>query len=384
MPVPFLTLKAQTESIRKEIEKEFAEIIDNTGFVLGPKVKAFEENFAEFCGVDHCIAVSSGTAAVHLMLWAADMPKGSGIIVPANTFIASAEGISLAGHIPVFVDVSPGTYNISPSGLEKFLQENRSGNSYQDPRSGAEIRAILAVDLYGQAAEMKELEKITESYGLLLFEDACQAHGASIGKRKTGSFGTASAFSFYPGKNMGAWGEGGAVSTRSSGFAEKIRMLRDHGSNKKYHHSLEGHNYRMSAFQGAVLGVKLKYIKSWNDGRSAAAERYCRLLEDVAVELPERLDGYRHVFHLFAVHTPYRDELREFLAEREIGAGLHYPIPLHLQPAYEHLGYRKGDFPVAEYNAFNNLTLPMFPELNEEQQQEVTSAIKEFFKTKKL
>ena len=377
MPVPFLDLKKQTAMIRDEVESEFREIIDTGWFVLGPKVEAFENGFAELCGARHCIAVSSGTAAVHLGIWSCDLPRGSGIMVPANTFIATSEAITLAGQVPVFVDVCPDTYNLSPTEVEGFISENRTGDGIVDPKSGATVRGIVAVDLYGQVADLPRLQEIADENGLALVEDACQAHGAHSGSGPAGSFGNAAAFSFYPGKNMGSWGEGGAVTTNSDETASRIRMLRDHGSAKKYHHDVEGHNYRMSAFQGAALGVKLKYIDQWNDGRRAAAARYAELLQGVDLELPVELDGNRHVYHLYAAHANDRDALRDALGEQGIGAGLHYPIPLHLQPAYAHLGYERGELPVCEYNADHNITLPMFPDLAAEQQEEVARAVAE-------
>ncbi|MCD4775262.1 MAG: DegT/DnrJ/EryC1/StrS family aminotransferase [Candidatus Aegiribacteria sp.] len=379
MSVPFLDLKTQYKQIKGEIENELTEVLDTCYYVLGPKVASFEEKFAEITGTRFCVAVSSGTAAVHLMIWAADLPTGSGIIVPPNTFTASTEGIVLAGHIPVFVDVDRDTFNLSPEKVESFLESCSEGGRPIDPKTGAEIRGILAVDLYGQPAELPELEKISEHYGLLLFEDACQAHNASRNGRPAGSFGTAAAFSFYPGKNMGAFGEGGAVTTNSEAIAAKVRALRDHGSREKYYYDYIGHNYRMSAFQGAVLGVKTKYISQWNDRRREAASRYNELLSDLPVELPVENGDVRHVYHLYAIHLPERDSLRNFLSDREVASGLHYPLPLHVQKAYSYLGYEAGDFPVAEYNSTNNVTLPMFPDITESQQDTVAAAMISYF-----
>lgn len=379
MPVPFLDLKTQYSQIREEIEKEISDVLETCYYVLGPKVAAFEERFAEIAGTGNCIAVSSGTAAVHLMIWASDLPRGSGIIVPPNTFTASAEGIILAGHVPVFVDVDRDSLNLSPVAVREYLEESSTGGRPVDSRTGAEIRGILAVDLYGRPAAMPELERISGEYGLLLFEDACQAHDASRDGRQAGSFGDAAAFSFYPGKNLGAFGEGGAVTTNSDELAARIRTLRDHGSREKYYYDFIGHNYRMSAFQGAVLGVKAAYIHRWNDRRIEAARNYGRLLRDLPVTLPSEDDEARHVYHLYAVHTEERDELRKFLADRDIASGLHYPLPLHTQKAYSYLGYGKGDFPVSEWNSSCNITLPMFPDITEDQQQTVAEGIRDFF-----
>lgn len=382
MSVPFLDLKTQYNQIKDEIESELSEVLDTCYYVLGPKVASFEEKFAEIAGTKYCIAVSSGTAAVHLMIWAADLQPGSGIIVPPNTFTASGEGIILAGHIPVFVDVAKDTLNLSPDKVQSFLESCSAGGSPIDPKTGAEIRGILAVDLYGQPAALPELEKISERYGLLLFEDACQAHNASRDGRSAGSFGTAAAFSFYPGKNLGAFGEGGAVTTNSENIAGRVRTLRDHGSREKYHYDFIGHNYRMSAFQGAVLGVKSRYISQWNDRRREAAKRYKELLSGFPLELPVEDVDVRHVYHLYAIHTPKRNELGKHLGEMNVASGLHYPLPLHTQKAYSYLGYEEGDFPVSEWNSSCNLTLPMFPDITEDQQTIVAEAVRSYFSKK--
>jgi len=380
MGVPFLDLKAQYNQIKDEVKPELEEVMESCHYVLGPKVKNFEEKFAGICGVKHCIAVSSGTAAVHGMIWAARIQAGSGIITPPNTFTATAEGIVLAGHVPVFADADPGSWNLSPERTEEYLSSCSSSGKPVDPRTGAVIRGILAVDLYGQAADYRSLQRIADRFGLFLFEDAAQSHDGSRDGTGTGSFGNAASFSFYPGKNMGAWGEGGAVTTNDDGIAQMMRSLRDHGSSEKYYYSAIGHNYRMSAFQGAVLGVKAKYIHEWNNKRIAAAAVYADLLADLPLELPATDPGTRHVFHLYAVHTPLRNELQKHLAENGIGAGFHYPEPLHTQKAYEYLGFKKGEFPVCEKNAAENITLPMFPEITREQQMEVAGSIRAFFR----
>ncbi|MCK4672083.1 MAG: DegT/DnrJ/EryC1/StrS family aminotransferase [Candidatus Aegiribacteria sp.] len=380
MPVPFLDLKTQYNQIKDQIKPELEEVLDTCYYVLGPKVAAFEETFAKIAGTEHCIAVSSGTAAVHLMIWASDLEPGSGIIVPPNTFTASAEGIVLAGHVPVFVDVDKQTFNLSPLKVEELLEGCSSTGNPVDPKTGVRIKGILAVDLYGQPADLQGLERIAEKYDLHLFEDACQSVDASRAGRPAGSFGTAAAFSFYPGKNLGAYGEGGAVTTNSDKLAVKVRQLRDHGSTEKYHYDFIGHNYRMSAFQGAVLGVKSRYISQWNDNRIRAAARYEELLCDLPVELPCREESVRHVYHLYAIHTPKRDNLRNHMNELSVASGLHYPFPLHTQQAYAYLGYKEGEFPVAEYNSSNNLTLPMFPDISDEQQELVAEAVKSFFR----
>jgi dTDP-4-amino-4,6-dideoxygalactose transaminase len=380
MGVPFIDLKAQYLQIKHEILPEIDEVLETCNYVLGPKVKNFEEKFAALCGVKHCVALSNGTAAVHGMIWATDIPSGSGLITPPNTFTATTEGIIFAGHVPVFVDADPVTWNLSPEKTEEFLENCSSTGKPVDPKTGALIRGIVAVDLYGQPADFQALQKIADRFGLFLFEDAAQSHNASRNGKNSGSFGNAASFSFYPGKNMGAYGEGGAITTDSDHIAGRMRILRDHGSQEKYFYNFVGHNYRMCAIQGAVLGVKVRYINEWNNNRIKAAERYSRLLADLPVELPVTARDTRHVFHLYALHTPVREKLREFLAAKQIGAGLHYPEPLHTQTAYKYLGYSKGDFPVCEKNAYQNVTLPMFPEITETQQIEVASAVKDFFR----
>lgn len=379
MPVPFLDLKAQYRQIADEVQSELHEVMENTSFVLGPKVRSFEERFAVLCGTRHCVALSSGTAAVHSMLWAAGLPAGSGVILPPNTFTATAEGVILSGHVPVFVDAMKGSWNLCPNRTARFLDENSGSGKPVDPRTGAVVRALLPVDLYGQPADMPEFEALASKWGLLLFEDACQAHAASLGGRPAGSFGDAAAFSFYPGKNLGAYGEGGAVTTNSDELAATIRTLRDHGSSEKYFYSIIGHNYRMEGFQGAVLGVKLSYLQGWTEQRRAAARRYGELLSGLPLELPVEMPGAVHVYHLYAAHAEKRNELGTYLREKGIGSGLHYPYPLHLQKAYAYLGYGEGDFPVSEYNSSRNITLPMFPEITPEQQAEVAESIRAFF-----
>lgn len=379
MPVPFLDLGSQYRAIRGEILPELNEVFESTAYILGPKVRSFEEAFASFCGTRHCIGLSSGTDAVHAMLAAADLPRGSGVITPPNTFTATVEGIVLAGLVPVFVDVSEGTWNLCPERTCEFLKSCSGTGRPVCPRTGAVVRAILPVDLYGRPARMQDFERLASDWGLMLFEDACQAHGASRGGRRAGSFGTAAAFSFYPGKNLGAWGEGGAVTTDSDALAARIRSLRDHGSSEKYFYEHIGHNYRMEAIQGAVLGVKLRHLPDWNAARAAAAAIYGELLSGLPVELPPVEEGVVNVYHLYPVHTEHRRELGAHLGAAGIGSGLHYPHPLHLQKAYSHLGYGRGDFPRAEYNSDRNLTLPMFPEITESQQQEVAAAVASFF-----
>jgi dTDP-4-amino-4,6-dideoxygalactose transaminase len=282
--------------------------------------------------------------------------------------------------VPVVVDTEDRTWNLDPVLVEAYIAKNRTPSGVVDPRTQAIVRAVMAVDLYGQPADHTRLESITRAEGMMLFEDAAQSHDANRDGRPAGSFGVAASFSFYPGKNMGAFGEGGAITTDDRELNEKARSLRDHGSRDKYYYDYIGHNYRMCAIQGAVLGVKARHIHRWNDQRREAASRYGQLLKGLPLQLPDEAPSSRHVFHLYAVHTPRRDDLRNFLSERGIASGMHYPHPLHLQKAYAHLGHRPGDFPVSERNSIENLTLPMFPGITPAQQREVADAIAAFFR----
>ncbi len=379
MAVPFLDLKSIYNEIRDEVTPEINEVLESCGYVLGPKVSAFEEKFAKICGTRFCVAVSNGTAALHCMISASGLEPGSGIIVPPNTFTATVEGIILAGMVPVFVDVEDRTWNLDPAKVTAFIEANRSGGAVIDPRTHAVVRAVMAVDLYGQPADHTRLERIALEHGMRLFEDAAQSHDANRDGRPAGSFGVAASFSFYPGKNMGAFGEAGAVATNDEELCARAKSLRDHGSRDKYFYEYIGHNYRMCAIQGAVLGVKARHIHRWNDLRREAAARYKSLLNGLPVQLPEEAASTRHVYHLYALHTPKRDALREFIQARGIASGLHYPHPLHLQKAYAYLGHCRGDFPVSERNALENVTLPMFPGITPAQQQEVADAVSAFF-----
>ncbi|MBK8551325.1 MAG: DegT/DnrJ/EryC1/StrS family aminotransferase [Ignavibacteria bacterium] len=367
MNIPFIDFKKLHDPIKEEINTAIQKIIDNNSFILGKAVSDFENEFAKAHDVKHCIGVSSGTDANHLALWALGIKAGDEVIIPANTFIATAWGATLCGATPVFVDCDSESYNIDPKKIEEIIT----------PKT----KAIVAVHLYGQPAEMEELKKIADKHNLFLIEDAAQSHIAEYKGRKIGGLSRVASFSFYPGKNLGAFGEGGAVTTNDDEIALKVKMLRDHGSVKKYYHESYGHNYRMEGIQGAVLGVKLKYLKDWTQKRRAAAKKYIELLKDVKqIKLPSELSDLSHVYHLFVIQTPDRDNLQKFLNENEISNGLHYPIPLHLQKCFEHLGYKKGDFPVTEKLADECLSLPMFPHLTDEQIEFVCNKIKEFYK----
>lgn len=391
MNIPFLDLKAQYQSIKEEIIPEINDVLENTAYILGKKVQAFEEAFAKAHNAKYCYGVSSGTDGNHMVLWALGIGNGDEVIVPANTFIATAWGATLCGAKPVFVDCHPDSYNIDPEKIINAITEK--------------TKAIVAVHLYGQPADMDAIKKVLASINFIeekigvfrnsktgqiiyLVEDCAQAHLSEYKGKKVGTLGVASSWSFYPGKNLGAYGEGGAVMTNDDDLAKKFKMIRDHGAEQKYIHHIYGHNYRMEAIQGAVLGVKLKYLEGWTEGRRRVAKKYYELLKDLnSIKLPKEMDYAKHVYHLFVIQVVkenlneenLRDKLQKFLNENGISTGLHYPIPLHLQPCFESLGYKKGDFPVSESLAENGLSLPMYAELKDDQIEYVAEKIKEFF-----
>lgn len=374
MKVPFLDLKAQYELIRDEIVDGLQEVLDNTAFAGGPFVEKFEKDFGPFCQCKFAIGVDSGTAALWMALLALGMGPGDEVIVPVNTFIATAEAVSFTGAVPVFVDCDE-YYNVDVNKIAAAIQkaEDRRQNSER------RIQAIIPVHLYGQPANMDAVMTLAEEYGLAVVEDACQAHGAEYKGRRAGSIGDAGCFSFYPGKNLGAYGEAGAIVTNNAELAAKLRMFRDHGQWKKYYHSIIGWNARMDGFQGAVLATKAKYIEGWTRKRQENARLYDELLSQIeGVEIPKQLDGVSAVYHLYVIQVDDRDGLQEYLHKNDIGTGLHYPVPLHLQEAYKHLGYKEGDFTIAERAAKRILSLPMYPELTEIQICYVCDKIKEY------
>ncbi len=376
MKVPFLDLKAQYQTIKDEVDPAIQDILDNTAFILGKSVLQFEKEFANAHNVNHCIGTSSGTDSNHLALWALNIKQGDEIIIPANTFIATAWGATLCGAKPVFVDCHPASYNIDPEKVKASIT--------------SKTKAIVAVHLYGQSAEMSALQKIANDKNIFLVEDAAQAHLAEYKGKKVGGLSEVSSFSFYPGKNLGAYGEAGAVVTNNDELAKKIIKLREHGQSEKYHHDSFGHNYRMEGIQGAVLGVKLKHLSDWTDKRRSVAGKYKELLGNFdRVSLPEELPGLKHVYHLYVVRVSgksleereeKRNRLQSFLSDNGIASGLHYPVPLHLQKCFSYLGYNKGDFPVTEDLAQTGISLPMYPELKDEQIEYVALKVKEFFK----
>lgn len=378
MKVPFLDLKAQYHSIKAEIDSAVIDVFESSSFVLGKTVSDFEQRFASLHESKHCSGVSSGTAGNHAVLWALGIGPGDEVIVPANTFIATAWGATLCGAKPVFVDCHPDSYNIDPEKVEAAIT----------PKT----KAIVAVHLYGQPADMDPLNEIARKHDLVLVEDAAQSHIAEYNGRKVGGLGAASSFSFYPGKNLGAYGEAGAVMTNDDELARKFKMIRDHGAEHKYVHEMYGHNYRMEAVQGAVLGVKLNHIEKWTEARRKVASAYKKALGNLdEIILPVEMPHAKHVYHLFVLQvkgakgrpaSEVRDSLQKFLGDKGVVTGLHYPVPLHLQPCFQHLGSKKGDFPVSEQLAECGLSLPMFAEMTEEQIAYVSDSIKLFFSGK--
>jgi dTDP-4-amino-4,6-dideoxygalactose transaminase len=364
MTIPLVDLKAQYLSIQSEMDAAIQRVVDSTSFILGPDVRAFEEGFARFCGVQHVVGVDSGTAALHLAFLVCDIGPGDEVITTPHTFVATIGMLGRVGARPVLVDIDPRTYNMDPTRIEAAITER--------------TKAILPVHLYGQPAEMDPILEIADKHGLKVIEDAAQAHGAEYKGRRAGSIGHVAIFSFYPGKNLGAYGDAGAVVTDDGEIAEKVRMLRDHGRREKYEHLLQGFNYRIDTLQAAILRAKLAHLEEWNEARRRGAATYRDLLGDLDLVLPYEPEHVRAVYHLFVVRLQERDALREHLKDRGISTGIHYPIPLHLQPAYRHLGYKEGDFPITEECARQVLSLPMYPELSREQMEEVARAIKEF------
>jgi len=383
MNIPFLDLKTQFREIEHEVLPMVKEAMENAAFIGGPQVSGFETEFAAFCDSKYGVGVNSGTDALRFALMAAGVGSGDEVITVPHTFIATTEAISQVGAKPVFVDIDPKTYNMDPNKLESYLnkrfKENASG--LQPPASSLKPRpkAVIPVHIYGQPADMDPILEIAKKKNLVVIEDACQAHGSLYKGKKAGSMGLVGCFSFYPGKNLGAYGEGGAVVTQSEDIANKIRMIRDHGQAKKYYHDMEGYNGRLDAIQAGVLRIKLRRLPAWNEARRRNAQYYNELLSMIkGVTVPKEADGCRHVYHLYVILVDDRDGLQKYLNEKGVGTGLHYPVPLHLQKAYAYKGYKEGDFPVTESVAKRLLSLPMFPELTKAQIEYVAQTIKEF------
>lgn len=363
MTVPFVDLKKQYLAIKDEILDAVARVFESTQFVLGEEVAAFEEEFAAYCGTRFAVAVNTGTSALHLALLAAGVGTGDEVITVPFTFVATTAAVVYTGATPVFIDVDRSTYTMDPTRIEAAIT----------PRT----KALLPVHLYGHPADMDAILAIAKRHNLLVIEDAAQAHGAEYRGRRCGSIGEMGCFSFYPGKNLGAYGEGGMVTTNDADFARKIRMLRDWGAETKYQHVMKGFNYRMEGVQGAVLRVKLRYLESWTEARRTHAAAYSERLRECGLQLPLETPGTRHVYHVYAVLTPQRSEFIQALGARGIHTGIHYPVPVHLLPAYSDLNYRPGGFPIAERVAAEEVSLPMFPEMTEAQIGAVAEAVLE-------
>jgi dTDP-4-amino-4,6-dideoxygalactose transaminase len=363
MTIPLVDLTTQYAEIKSEVDRAISRVLEAGQYVLGTEVSAFEEEFASYCGAQHGIAVSSGTSALHLALLAAGVGPGDEVVTVPFTFVATVAAIRYTGARPVFVDIDPDSYTMSMDRVEDAITSR--------------TKAVLPVHLYGQPADMDPLLDIARRYGLTVIEDAAQAHGAEYKHRRVGAIGDLGCFSFYPGKNLGAYGEGGIVVTNNSEHAAAIRMLRDWGQARKYHHVVKGYNYRMDAIQGAILRVKLPRLQAWNDGRRLRAACYDELLAGEGLRTPRQMSYARHVYHVYAVRTSARETLQGVLESRRVQTGIHYPVPVHLQQAHADLGYGRGDFPHSEQAAREVLSLPMFAELTYNQQQRVADVIHE-------
>jgi len=364
--IPFVDLKTQYKSIQGEIKEEIAKVLEQTNFILGEPVAKFESQFAEFCDSKYCIGVASGTDALHLALLTLNIGKDDEIITAANTFVATVLSISYVGAKPVLVDIDPKTYNIDLNKIEEKVTPN--------------TKAIIPVHLYGRPVDMEKLITIADKYNLKIIEDACQAHGAVFNGKKVGTFGIMGCFSFYPGKNLGAYGDGGAIVTSDKDLYEKLKMMRNYGSPKKYHHDFIGYNSRLDTIQAVILNIKLKYLNNWNHKRLVNAEVYNKKLKGIGdLVLPYIDKTGLHVFHLYVVRTKKRDELLKYLNDNGVQASIHYPIPIYSLDAYSHLGLKKDGFPVAEQFSKEILSLPMFPELTENQISRIADLMKKFY-----
>lgn len=364
MKVPYFDLPAQIRSLRSELDAAIARTLDNCSFCLGPDVAAFERDFAAFVGAPHCIGFNSGTSALHVAMRLLDLGPGDEVITTPFTFIATSWAIAYVGARPVYVDIEESSMNLDPVLLERALT----------PKT----KAVMPVHLYGQPFALEPVRQFCRRHHLPLVEDAAQAHGARYQGQMIGTFGEMAAFSFYPGKNLGACGEGGALVTANEDHARRARALRDHGSSVRYHHDEIGYNYRMEGIQGATLAVKLRHLDGWNRRRRAIAHRYHELLKGTPLLLPRESPDVESVYHLYVVRHPARDRLKDHLAAREVGTALHYPLPLHLQKCFSHLGYAQGALPVAERAARECLSLPVDPSLTDEQVDYVGAAIRDF------
>ena len=366
MKVPYFDLAAQIRALRPELDAAIARTLDQCSFCLGPEVAAFERDFAAFAGAAHAVGFNSGTSALHVALLLLDLKPGDEVITTPFTFVATSWAISYVGAKPVYVDIDAATCQLDAAKVERALT----------PRT----RAILPVHLYGQACDLPAFAELARRHGVALVEDAAQAHGATCAGRPVGTVGIAGAFSFYPGKNLGACGEAGALVLHDPALADRARALREHGSRERYFHDEVGYNYRMEGLQGAVLGVKLKRLAAWTAARRRLARMYTERLRETPLRLQAEVPGSEGAWHLYVVRHPRRDELRAHLERQGVGTGLHYPLPLHLQKCYAGLGHRAGDFPVAEAAARECLSLPIYPELTDAQLEHVAHEVRAFFR----
>lgn len=365
VPVPYLDLQAQYQTIKPEIQEALNRVLDTNAYILGPDVAAFEAEFSTYQQAEATVALNSGTSALHLALLALGVGDGDEVITVPFTFVASVASILYANAKPVLVDIEPDSFTIDPKLVEAAIT----------PRT----KAIMPVHLYGQTADMDPILEIARRHNLAVIEDTAQAHGEEYKGRRVGAIGDIGCFSFYPGKNLGAYGEGGAATTNESRHDHTMRALRDWGQESKYRHTLKGYNYRMDGFQGAILRVKLSHLEAWTEARRQRAARYDKALGDLDIQLPIVKPYARHVYHTYTLRTSKRAELQTHLQKQGIGCGVHYPIPVHIQPAYTDLGYTAGDFPVAEKAAAEVLSLPIYPELTERQEEAVITGVREFF-----
>ncbi len=388
--VPFLDLVSPHRELETELLAVVKKAFDTAGFIGGPMVDEFEREFASFCDAKYCVGVNSGTDALRFAFMAAGIAPGDIIVTVPHTFIATTEAISQSGAHIAFVDINEETYTMDAEKLREYLENkcefDASRGKLIEKSSQCVVSAVVPVHLYGHMADMDPILELAEKYNLIVIEDACQAHGAEYFSKKdgvwkkAGSIGLAAAFSFYPGKNLGACGEGGAITTNNETMAKKMKMIRDHGQVKKYYHDVEGYNGRLDSIQAGWLTVKLRHLAKWNDSRHALAQRYHELFAELkdGITVPREAAWTKSVYHLYVVRVQDREALQAHLTEAGIGTGIHYPIPLHQQKAYEHLGYKTGDFPVTERIAREIVSLPMFPQLNHTQQDEVVNKTKEF------
>ena len=360
--IPLVDLKAQYRALKPEIDQAIQRVLDNAQFILGPAVSSFEQDFAAFCHSADAIGVNSGTSALHLALLAAGVRPGDEVITVPFTFVATVAAIEYAQARPVFVDIEPTYFTMDPAKIERAVTSR--------------TKAIVPVHLYGQPADMDAIRDVADRHRLIVIEDACQSHGSEYKGRRCGSMGLLGCFSFYPGKNLGAYGEGGAIVTSDPALATKVRLLRSWGEEVRYEHKHRGFNYRMDGVQGAVLGVKLKYLEAWTEARRSHAAEYTRRLTGTAASAPTERPASRHVYHQYVVRVPERDAWRAALTEAGVQTGVHYPIPVHLQPAYADLGYSRGDFPIAEQAAAEVLSLPMFPEMTDQQIESIATVFR--------